>query len=100
MRDLYGYISTEKIMNDYENMKSKCNFTNSQISKYGIANKYMVKMALQDEIIDTYLYQYELGFTDELSISYKQGIAAFAYRILKYNEVELIQDYIRMIEEN
>ncbi len=96
---LYDYISTSNITDEYDTIKSDCNIKSDSIKKYDIDNKYLVRMSLQDNILQGYLYQYELKFNDEASNKYYDSISKIAYNTLKYSEVELINDYLKIIGE-
>ncbi len=96
---LYDYISTSKITDDYDIIKEDCKINLDSIKKYDIDNKYLVRMSLQDNILQSHLYQYELKFNDKASNKYYDSISKIAYNTLKYSEVELLNDYLKIIGE-
>lgn len=97
---LYDYVLTSNVIDDYDNVKKKCNISNQKLDAYDIQNKYLTMMALRQNIVSNYFYQYELRFTDEVSCSYYDNLAQVSYNALKYTENELINDYVKMLGDN
>ena len=56
-------------------------------------------MSLYDSLLSNYFYQYELGFTDNVSNEYYSGLSQIAYETLKKTEIELIKDYLKIVGE-
>ena len=100
MNDIYKLTGTKNVVDDYDKINKKCNLSGTKLDKYDISNRYLSMMALREKIVESYFYQYELRFTDETSASYYDGLSQVAYNALKYEEVELIQNYIDMIGES
>jgi hypothetical protein len=98
LNKLYDFVNGLDTVKVASSINDKCGFSIELNEKYGIGNKYMSMMVIQDKLITTYLYQYELGFIDEASIDFDNGMSKYSYNILKYNEVELVEDYLNMLE--
>lgn len=99
LNNFYDLISTDKILLHYTDIKTNCNINIDKIEEYDIPNKYLIKMSLYDSLLSNYFYQYELGFTDNVSNEYYSGLSQIAYETLKKTEIELIKDYLKIVGE-
>ena len=99
LNDLYYYMSSTDLSNTFNNIKTECKMPEEKLKEYSISNRYLTTISLKYEVLVGYLYQYELNFTDPMKNDINKASVESAYRLLKNNEVELLKDYIRIMEE-
>ena len=97
LHSFYKLINTGRILLHYDDIKTNCNISTDVLDEYDVPNKYLVKMSLYDSLISNYFYQYELAITDGASRGYYEGLSQLSYNSLKYSEIELMKDYLKII---
>ena len=98
LKDLYDYFSNYSILGLYEDAQNKCHISIEELDEYGIAGKYLSVMALSNNLINKYMFTYELNLKDELRVLTESNIDSINFTSIRYNQVEILNNYVTLIE--
>lgn len=103
LKDHYNKIfyNNESILEYYSKIKNACSITDKKAKEYNLPTMFITASIQNDELIQRYLYQYEINIKDIYFRNISEpNLNNIENNIKKENELIIIKNILQIIKEN
>lgn len=100
LSEIYNYTNNNSFLNFYMDVKDACEISDERSKELKLPTLFVTAVVQQDELIQTYMYQYELKISDAITrMVLEPSLVNVEYTIRKNTELDIIAKLVEHATE-